>query len=81
MDEYEYVHTLQHYRHSYNTQNEVLISQVWQWVITDPWFVPWLDYPASHLVRNIRNMRCEDRAASLFSGEHVLSHGIYVVGL
>ena len=49
--------------------------------ITDPWFVRGLDYPASHLVRNIRNMRCEDRAASLFSGEHVLFQGIYVVVL
>ena len=49
--------------------------------ITDPWFVRWLDYPASHLVRNIRNMRCKDRAASLFSGEHVLFQGIYVVVL
>jgi len=40
----------------------------------------WLDYSAPHLVRNMGNMRYEDRPASLFSGEHVLSQGIYVVG-
>ena len=43
-------------------------------------FVRWLDYSTPRLVRNISNMRYEDRAASLFSGEHVLSQGIYVVG-
>ena len=34
----------------------------------------------SSAARNIGNMRYEDRPASLFSGEHVLSQGIYVVG-
>jgi len=49
--------------------------------ITDPWFDRGLDYSASHLVRNIGNMKCEDRDASLFSGERVLFRGIYVVGI
>ena len=49
-------------------------------LVTDPSFLPWLDYSAPHLVRNIGNIRYVDRPASLFSGEHVLSHGIYVVG-
>ena len=35
----------------------------------------------SYLLRDIRNMRYEDRAASLFSGEHVLFQGIYMVVL
>jgi len=48
-------------------------------IITDPRFLPWLDYSAPHLVRNICNMRFEDRPASLFSGERVLSQGIYLV--
>ena len=44
--------------------------------VTEPSFLPWLDYSAPHLVRNIGNMRYVDRPASLFSGEHVSSQEI-----
>jgi len=49
-------------------------------VITDASFLPCLHYSAPRLVRNIRDMRYEDRPASLFGGERVLFQGIYVVG-
>jgi len=48
--------------------------------ITDPWFLPSLDYSVPHLVRNTGNIGYEDRPASLFSGERVLSQRIHVVG-
>jgi hypothetical protein len=61
-------------------QNSITSDETSLHHLTDPWFVRWLDYSTPHLVRDIGNMRYEDRAASLFSGEHVLSQGIYVVG-
>jgi hypothetical protein len=33
-----------------------------------------------YLSCNIEDMRYVDREASLFSGEHIMSQGIYVVG-
>jgi hypothetical protein len=48
--------------------------------ISDPGFLPWLDYLAPHLVHNTGNMTYEDWRDSLFSSEHVLSQGIYLVG-
>jgi len=39
-----------------------------------------MDYSAPYLVCNTGNMKYTDRQASLFSGERILSQGIYVVG-
>jgi hypothetical protein len=51
-------------------------------VITDPQivFFTWLCYLAFACYPNIGEVRYEDHVASLFSGEQVLSKGIYMVG-